>query len=74
MVGERVSAHLSVKHARGIRVLPNGAEVEDPVTLAMMMLEELLRVFSAVAIEPFDATCWVSHDNYVVCDICKVYE
>ena len=69
---ERVSAHSAIKKARGIRVFLDGAEVEHPEVLAVVMLEELLRIFSLVAIEPLNTTRGVSHDNHFVGDVREI--
>ena len=55
MVREWVSAHSTFEDAVRIRVLADRAEVEHPVILAVMMVEELLRVFPPVAVQALDA-------------------
>lgn len=39
----------------------------------MVVLEKLLRVFPAIAIETFKANRWVSHYHHMVRDICEVF-
>ena len=73
MVRKWVPAHPSVKDARGVRVLFDRAKVEHPEVLAMVVLEKLLCVFSAIAIEALEANRWVSHYHHMVRDICEVF-
>lgn len=51
MVGERVSANSALKYATGVRIFFDRAEVEHPVIVAVVVVQELLRVFSAIAVE-----------------------
>lgn len=73
MIWEGVSTHSSVKHASVVRVLPSRTEVEDPEVLSVSVFEELLRVFSAIAIQTLHADCRVSHDDYLVGNIDQVF-
>ena len=73
VIGEGVSAHPPVENAGRVRVLFDGAEVEYPEVLAVPMLEELLRVFSAVTIEALNTARRVSHHDDLVGDVCKIY-
>lgn len=51
MVWERVPANSALKYATGVRIFFDRTEVEHPVILAVVVVQELLRIFSAIAIE-----------------------
>jgi hypothetical protein len=55
MIGIRIPTHAPVEHARGVGVLLDWAEVENPKILPVTMFKEFLHVFSAIAIESFHA-------------------
>ena len=73
MIRKGVPAHSSIEDTLRIRVLFDRAEIEHPEVLAVPMLEELLRVFSAVTIEALNAARRVSHHDDLVGDVCKIY-
>ena len=72
MIWEGVSADPAVKDIRRVRVLIDRTEVEHPVVLAVMVLEELLRILSAVAVESLDTARRITHHDDLVRDVCKI--
>lgn len=72
MIRKRVPTDPPIEHARIIRVFSDRAEIEHPEVLAVPVLEELFRVLSTVAVEPFHARRGVAHDDHLVGDIREV--
>lgn len=72
MIRERVSAHPALEYLWRIRVLSYRTEVEHPVVLLVVVIEEFLRVFASVTVKSFNTSRGVPHDNHLVSDICQV--
>lgn len=72
MVRERVSANSALKYATGVRILLDRAEVKHPVVIAVVVVQELLRIFSTIAIEALEASGRVSHDYDIVGNVCQI--
>lgn len=72
MVRERVSANSALKYATRVRILLDRAEVKHPVIIAVVVVQELLRIFSAIAIEALEASGRVSHNYDIVGNVCQI--
>lgn len=70
MIWKWISADSPIEEGCGIRVLFHGAEIEHPEVLAVSMFEELLGVFTSVAIETLNTFGWISHDYNMIRYIC----
>lgn len=73
VVGKWVSAHAPLEYFSGVCIFTNRAKVEDPIVTTVAVVEELLRIFAAVTVEPLEPGRWVSHHDDTVGYICKVY-
>lgn len=72
VIREGVSADSSTKDFGRIRVFFGGAEVEHPVIVSVVVVQELLRVLSSIAVQTFYACGWVAHDYYAVRNIGQI--
>jgi hypothetical protein len=72
MVWERIPTHPAFEDACGVRVLALRAKVENPVILPVSVIEELLRMVSAVAVETLKPRGGVAHDDDLVGDVHQV--
>ena len=73
MIWKRIPADPATKLICRIRVLADGTEVEYPVMVSVVVVQELLRVFSSIAVEAFNPYRRVTHDYEVVGNVHQVY-
>lgn len=50
VIGERISTDSAVENGRRVRVFLHGAKIEDPVVLAVTMIEEFDSILPAVTV------------------------
>ena len=72
MVRKWVSAHSSVKDARGVRVLFDWAKVEHPEIFAMLVFEKLLRILSTITVKAFKTLGGVAHNDDTICYVRQI--
>lgn len=72
MIREGISADSPIKYTAGIGILFDRTEIEHPEALPMAVLQEFLGVLATIAVQAFNASGGVSHDDHSVGDVHQI--